>query len=139
MIHSWKKHLKTQQRWIWNFKRVESYFLLTQDYVTIYNKRRVHILIRNSYLYIMYRRKTWILGTFGDPREFSQHRKAVLNNLIEAIFHYYLLLKSVWSGILKTSAFYPFFSAFTHSDKHKYRMQNTVWGEYPIFEERAFQ
>lgn len=88
----------------------------------------------------MDRRKMWILGSFGDPREFSHHRKAVLSNLIEAVFHSQpLLLKTVWFGILKPDALYQFFSAFTNTDTNKCGMQNSVWGQYPIFEERALQ
>lgn len=51
----------------------------------------------------------WILGSFGDPREFSHHSKAVLSNLIEPVFHLQpLLLKAVWFGVLKTNALYQF-------------------------------
>lgn len=57
----------------------------------------------------MHSRKMWILGSFGDPREFSHHSKAVLSNLIEPVFHLQpLLLKAVWFGVLKTNALYHF-------------------------------
>lgn len=66
-------------------------------------------MIRNSYLYIMHSRKMWILGSFGDPREFSHHSEAVMSNLIEPVFHLQpLLLKALRFGVLKTNALHQF-------------------------------
>lgn len=88
----------------------------------MYTRRRVHILIRNSCLYIMYRRKTRISGSFGDPTLFSRHKDAMLSNLIEAAFHLQsFLLTTARSDRLKANALYQFSPAFTNTDT---KMQN---------------
>lgn len=140
MNNSWNKDLKTNWRRTWIFKRVESYFLLAQDYST-YISGEDCIACSKIHIYTKcIEGKMCTVGSFGDPREFSHHRKAVLSNLTEAVFILQpLLLKAMWFSILKPNTFYQFLSAFINTDINKRRTQNTVWGEYPIFEECEHQ
>lgn len=78
----------------------------------------------------------WILGSFGDPREFSHHSKAVLSNLTEPDFHLQpLLLKAVWFANKCSVSIFP---TFTNADTNKCRPQSTAWEEAPIFQEHTF-
>lgn len=62
----------------------------------------------------------------------------MLSNLIQPDFHLQpLLLETVWYGVLKTNALYPF-SPQLLKLTNKCRAQSTAWEEDSIFEDHTF-